>query len=428
MTENRDSRHVTVCPRWFAEARLGMFIHWGIYSLLEHGEQPLFREFLNLSEYKKLMTHFKAERYDPRSWAGLAAESGMSYMVLTTKHHDGFCLWDTATTDYNAVNSAAGRDLLAQYVEACRAEGLRIGFYYSIPDWSVPAFFAGPESDPKAYRRFIKLIWDQLEELVTGYGRIDLLWFDGNPAAKPGADELRSTELVEMLRSHQPDILINDRLPKPKSGGDWGYATPEQRLGETSLTPWEMCLTSTRHFWGYHRCHEDPSLWHSERELLEMFVSCLSRGGRLLLNVGPRGDGSLPALFVERAKLLGKWLGKNREAIDDALPANFEFKYGGVLTRKENRLFLHFFYWPGAEYSMPGFNERLISARLLADGGSINALQESHRVVLKDMPKEAPDIVTVVELTFDAPPTAHPWAKHRLHNFPMPGLEKWTEL
>jgi alpha-L-fucosidase len=231
-----------------------------------------------------------------------------------------------------------------------------------------------------------------------------------------------------MIRQHQPEILINNRLPQPRRGGDWGYPTPEQRIGELSSQPWESCITSTRKFWGYHRCHDDPSLWYTERELITMFVTCVSRGGNLLLNVGPYGNGELPALFKERTRRMGEWIRANAEAVYGTEPVSFEFAYGGVMARKQNRLYLFFLFWPGAEYSVPGYNEKLVSARLLASGRTVKTMQEPHRIVLQDLPEAAPDVCTVVELTFAAPPTPHPWAAHRLHNFPMPGLENWARL
>lgn len=412
---------------WFREARFGMFIHWGIYSVLGHGEQPLFREFLNPSEYRRLADRFRAERYDPADWAKTACEAGMKYMVLTTKHHDGYCLWDTQTTDFNAVKRGPGRDLVAEYAAACRQAGLRVGFYFSLPDWSHPGFFAGPEHDRAAFRDYIRMTWRQIEELVSRYGTVDLLWFDGSRF--PTAQHLRSTQLVKKIRSYQPSILINNRLPKPKRGGDWGYETPEQRIGTgSSGTVWESCLTSTRKFWGYHVCHEDPSMWYSDRELITFFVSCLTQGGNLLWNVGPYASGELPAIYKERTRRLGEWIRRNADAIYGTQPAPFEFAYGGAMARKGSRLFLFFLYWPGEEYSLPGFNERLLGARFVDGGAPVRTVQEKHRIVLKGMPREAPDLCTVVELTFEAPPTAHPWAQCRLHRYPMPPMVEWLRL
>ncbi len=410
--------------KWFREARFGMFIHWGTYAVMGHGEQPLFREFLTPSEYRKLADSFRAERFDPACWVATAKAANMKYMVLTSKHHDGFCLWDTETTDYNAAKRGPGRDLIAEYVKACRKGGLRVGLYFSLPDWSIPSFFAGSDKDPKGFREHIRMGWRQIEELMSGYGRIDLLWFDGSKF--PTAEHWQSTKLVKMIRSYQPNILINNRLPKPERGGDWGYETPEQRIGKPSLEPWETCMTSTRHFWGYHVCHEDPSMWHTERELLTTFVTCLSGGGNLLLNVGPYASGELPRLFKERTRFMGEWIRANRKAVYGTEPADFEFRYGGVMTKKKNRLYLFFLYWPGREYSLPGINEKLRSAGFVATGGKVKAVQEPHRIILKGLPKKAPSPCTVIELVFDGPPTPQAWAKHRLHNFPMPPMAEWA--
>lgn len=415
----------TVIPAWFRDARFGLFIHWGIYSVLGHGEQPLFREFRNHSDYEKLADRFLAEKYDPVEWTAVARRAQMKYMVLTTKHHDGYCLWDTATTDYNSVKRGPGRDLVAEYVRACRQAGLRVGLYFSLPDWRHRGFTLGPDRDRKAFRDFIEMSWQQMEELVSNYGKIDLLWFDG--AKFPTASQWRSTALVRMLRRHQPGLLINDRLPKPRHGGDWGYATPEQRLGTASAIIWESCITSTRKFWGYHVCHEDPSMWYTDREVITMLVACITRGGNLLWNVGPYASGEFPARFKRQTRMVGEWIRRNRPAIDGTEPAYFEFAYGGMTARKANQLYLFFLYWPGPEYSLPGFKEKLIRARLVDGGRRVRAVQEPHRVILKGLPTKAPDLCTVIELTFARPPTAHPWAENRLHNYPMPGLEQWLK-
>src|SRR5690606_15882193 len=198
--------------------------------------------------------------------------------------------------------------------------------------------------------------------------------------------------------------LINNRLPMPRSGGDWGYETPEQRLGSLSTQPWESCITSTYAGWGYHLCHEDPTMWRSRRELLTMLVTCIARGGNLLLNVGPRADGSLPQPFMERVRFLGDWLRQNRKAVYGTQPADFDFPRSGVMTRNDNRLYLMILYWPGSELSVQGFNEKVRSARLLASGRKVSFRQEPHRLILTGLPKKAPDLCTVIELAFDAPP------------------------
>jgi alpha-L-fucosidase len=417
--------HHRIAP-WFPDARFGMFIHWGIYSVLGHGEQPLFRELLMPSEYSKLADEFRAERFDAKEWAAVAKEAEMKYMVLTSKHHDGFCLFDTKTTDYNAVKRGPKRDLIAEYVEACRDAGLRVGIYFSVPDWSVPAWLAGVDRDPDGYRALVDRTHAQVEELVSNYGRIDLMWFDGGNHVD--ADVLRAREMVDMMRSHQPDLIINNRLSPEEQTGDWGYATPEQRIGGLSYDPWETCMTSTRKFWGYHVCHEDPAMWRTQQELMETFVRTIANGGNLLLNVGPYADGTLPKPFEERMRVIGDWIRRNADAVYGTRPVEFEFSYGGVMAVKGDRLCLFFLYWPGETFSVPGFKQKVIGACFVDGGDEVRFDQESHRVVLHGLPATAPDLCTVVELTFDAPPEAHEWAARKLWSKDYSGLEEWAAL
>ena len=416
----------TKIPAWFQQAKFGMFIHWGSYSALGHGEQPLYRELLNPSQYARLADKFRAEHFDAAEWVRIAKKAEMKYMVLTAKHHDGFCLFKTSTTDYNAVKRGPGRDLVGAYVKACRKGGLKVGLYFSLADWSVPAHFAGPKRDKKGFDDFIRLVHAQVRELMSNYGRIDLLWFDGQNYFTAG--DWQSTRLVKMIRSYQPDIIINDRLPKPKAGGEWGYDTPEQKIGSFSTKPWESCVTSARHFWGYHICHEDETMWYSLKELMEMFVMCAARNGNLLLNVGPKPDGRFPHFFTERVCDMGNWIRANKTAIYGAHGIDHEFAYGGCMTTKGNRVYLFFLYWPGREFSFPGFKQKLIQARFLATGKPIKTCQEKHRIILKDMPLKSPDVCPVVELVFDTIPKDAEWAKKRLWMINLEGMEKWARL
>lgn len=412
---------------WFADARFGMFIHWGAYSVLGHGEQPLFRELLNPSEYRLLAHRFLAEDYAPRQWAALARQARMRYMVLTAKHHDGFCLFNTRTTDYNAVKLGPKRDLIAEYVEACREAGLRVGLYFSIPDWTVPAYFRGAEADPSGWQAFVDMFHAQVDELCANYGQIDLLWFD-NSNKILGAEAAQSVRLAKAIRARQPGIVINNRLPAPAEGADWGYDTPEQRVGAASNAPWETCMTSTRKFWGWHVCHQDPTLWRTERETLEAFVQTVANGGNFLYNVGPLASGALPPLFESRARFLGDWIARNEEAVYGVHGTDFEFTYGGAIAVKGRDLFLYFFYWPGASFSVPGFKQRLLSASFVDGGHPVRATQHPHRIVLHDLPRQAPGLCAVVKLTFDAPPEAADWAKRRLWSGDSRGLDEWAAL
>jgi alpha-L-fucosidase len=259
--------------RWFADARFGLFVHWGMYALYSRGEQVLFREHLKPSLYRQRAAEFRADRYDPAAWAALAREAGMRYAVLTAKHHDGFCLFDSAVSDLSSAKTGAGRDLLREYVDAFRAAGLHVGIYYSLADWQWPAYFQGPKRDPDGFARFLEYTHAQVRELCSNYGMIDILWFDG---AWPHTPEVwRAAGLLEMIRSLQPNILINDRTGLP---GD--FDSPEQHiLGGVATRPWESCITAVERHWGY---HAGERLWKSPAQVIHMLAQVAEGGGNLV--------------------------------------------------------------------------------------------------------------------------------------------------
>jgi len=231
---------------WFRRARFGLFIHWGMYALWERGEQVLFREHLSPSAYRRHADEFVPEHYDPRAWARLAKKAGMRYAVLTAKHHDGYCLFDSAQSELTSAKCAAQRDLVAEYVEAFRAEGLRVGLYFSLADWQWPAYWQGPEHDPAAFAEFIAHVHAQVRELCTQYGMLDVIWFDGAWPYTP--EQWQAQQLCDMIRELQPGILINNRTGLP---GDFG--TPEQTILHTpDQRMWEACIASVERHWGYH--------------------------------------------------------------------------------------------------------------------------------------------------------------------------------
>src|SRR3954447_11311490 len=272
--------------QWFRDARFGMFIHWGLYSQLGRHEWVMNRERIPVAEYEPLADTWKPKPNCARVWAKLAKQAGMRYMVMTTKHHEGFCLFDSKLTDHNAAKRGPGRDLVAEYVEAARAEGLRVGFYYSLMDWHHPDG-AHCKKDEAARRRFVDYIHGQVRELCSNYGKLDILWYD---VAWPlSAEGWESVKMNKMVRQLQPDILINNRAKIPED-----FTTPEQRIQAFS-EPWEACMTMNDS-WGYQRADDD---WKSPKTVVSNLVTCARGYGNYLLNIGPKADGSIPDESVQ---------------------------------------------------------------------------------------------------------------------------------
>ncbi len=384
-----DSGHL----KWFAEARFGMFIHWGLYSLLGRGEWVMFQEKISPDEYAPLARRFRPRRFDADAWVRLAKEAGCKYVVLTTRHHDGFCLFDSEVSEFTSVKTAAGRDFVAEYVRACRRAGLKIGLYYSLLDWRFPAYFAGPAKDPVGWQEHVRYSHAQVRELCTKYGKIDLLWYDGawvpwaegDPAVNhaPKGDVWRAAELNAMVRELQPHVVINNR-----SGTLEDYDTPEQHVqASPSGRCWETCMTMNDH-WGY--CAGDHN-WKTTTQLLHHLVTCAGGGGNLLLNVGPRADGTVPAPSVKRMRELGEWMSRNGPAVYGAGRAPFGGNNLGLTTARGNTVYLHVFYWPGRSLKLPGVQPRVTSARLLATGERLKVDQKGDILHLSGMPQAAPD-------------------------------------
>lgn len=383
-----DAERVVERDSWWREARFGLFVHWGLYALTEGrwGSEERYGEWIRDSaripaeEYRALTERFDARGFDPRTWARLAREAGMRYVVFTAKHHDGFCLFDSEQTSFDAAGSAAGRDLLLEVVEAFRAEGLRVGLYYSILDWDHPDYLPRRpwEARPKEgaeFARYEAYLRAQVRELLTRYGAIDVIWFDGQWEGT--WTHASGLELYELCRELRPAILVNNRVDKgraedgsttPGFAGDFG--TPEQAIpGKALEGPWETCLTMNRH-WGWNAA---DTQWKSTRELVQALVDTASKGGNLLLNVGPRGDGSFPPLAVERLQAIGAWMNRNAEAIrgTEGSPIG-AFPWGrATLKRREKNatLYLHVFDWPSdGVLHVPGVgNRENLRVRVIAD-------------------------------------------------------------
>ncbi|MCS7104046.1 MAG: alpha-L-fucosidase [Thermofilaceae archaeon] len=383
--------------KWFSEARFGMFIHWGIYALLGRGEWVMYLERIPKDEYAQLAHKFRAEQFDPVEWAAMARDAGMRYMVLTSRHHDGFSLFDTKFSEFKSTKTPANIDIIAEYVEACRSAGLKVGLYYSLLDWRWDAYWKGPVNDPKGWGSFLEYVHGQLEELCSSYGRIDVLWFDGNWPYT--AQDWRAQELLDKIRRLQPQIIVNNRTGLP---GD--FETPEQHVPWWSppRRAWETCMTMNDS-WGY---FEGDRNWKSPRQIINTLVTIVSMGGNLLLNVGPRGDGSFPPEAVEILSHIGEWMRVNGESIYGASGAPFTSSVGPV-TAKGRTAYIHALRWPGSRITVARVGNSVLSAHLLADGRKVKFRQEGDRVFLEGLPPAPPDPYdAVIKFELDSEPKA----------------------
>ena len=365
---------------WFGGARFGMFVHWGHRStrggdlswplvggagdVLPHAHP------VAAAEYHAGALDFCPQPGAARGWMALARRAGMRYAVLTAMHHDGFALWPTEQTDWSIAVTPYGGDLVAEFVDAARAEGLRVGLYFSLSDWhhpDYPAFrdedrpyffrYLGRRSSAEGWQRYLGVLFGQVEELLTRYGPIDLLWFDGQ--WERSRDEWRAAELAAHVRALQPGVVINDRLP-----GEGDFDTPEQAL--PSSTPgraWETCMTMNRS-WGW--CPDDTD-YKGARELTHALCEVAGRGGNLLLNVGPRADGSLPEEQVIRLERIARWTTANGEAIHGTQPGLEPWQFYGPTTGAGERIFLHLLYRPYETVTVRGLAlDQVRSVRHLA--------------------------------------------------------------
>ncbi|MEW6129932.1 MAG: alpha-L-fucosidase [Acidobacteriota bacterium] len=380
--------------RWWHEAKFGMFIHWGLYSVLGRHEWVMEMEGIPVSEYESLAKQFKPKPNAAREWARLARRAGMKYMVMTTKHHEGFCLFDTKTTNYCAPKQAAGRDLVKEYVEAARAEGLRVGFYYSLMDWHHPDGARSAE-DEAARRRFVDYIHTHLRELLTNYGKIDILWYDVSwPLDAKGWESEKMNQMVFQL---QPDIIVNNRNKLP---GD--FATPEQRIeAAEGGKAWEACMTMNDS-WGYHK---NDDAWKTPKQVIRNLITCAHDGGNYLINIGPMPDGSVPEESVRILNTVGAWMDKNGQSLygaDRCQPRRCRF---GSFSRKGNTLYLHVHFWPGNTVAIAGLQNKIKSASLLATGQKVAFKQDTYRVQFTGLPERAPDDpMTTLAIECDAEP------------------------
>ncbi len=322
--------------KWWHEAKFGMFIHWGLYSVIGQHEWAKEVEGIPLAQYEQLAHHFKPKPNAARDWARLAKRAGQKYMVMTTKHHEGFCQWDSKLTDYNAMKQGPGRDLVREYVDAARAEGLRVGFYYSLMDWHHPDG-AKCKTDPEARKRFVEYTHGLIRELLTNYGKIDVLWYDVDWPLT--AAEWESERMNKMVFELQPEIIVNNR-----NGLEGDFSTPEQNVEAAAPgRAWESCMT-LNDSWGFNR---GDDAWKTPKTIVGNLAKCAGFGGNYLLNIGPRPDGTIPEETVSVLETVGKWLDTNGKAIYGTERGRYDGNPNANYTRRGNTLYIHQQFWPG---------------------------------------------------------------------------------
>ena len=418
---------------WWRDARFGMFIHWGLYAVpagewegkTSHGEWIMNTAQIPVAQYEKFRAQFNPTRFDAREWVRMAKDAGVRYIVITTKHHDGFCLFDSALTDYDVMSTPFKRDIMKELLDACREAGIRIGWYHSIMDWHHPDYLPRRDWEKRStqgasFGRYVQHLKGQVRELLTKYGPIDVMWFDGQWEGT--WTHARGLDMYRFVRSLQPDIIVNNRVDK--GGGDFqmtrdasfagDFGTPEQEVPPTGLpgVDWETCMTMNDH-WGYNSHDEN---WKSSAQLIRTLADVASKGGNLLLNVGPTAEGLIPPPSVERLAAMGRWLKTNGEAIygtsaspfpalgrPDAGAAPGAGSSWGRATQKRmpdgtTRLYLHVFDWPkDGILAIDGLLSEPTAAFLLADPArSPLATRRDGDVLAVALPAGAPDPVDSV--------------------------------
>lgn len=425
---------------WFTHDKFGMFIHFGLYSMAARHEWVKYFELMPEEKYDKYFKYFDPDMLDAAQWAKQAKAAGMKYAVFTTKHHEGFCLFDSAYTDYKSTNTPCGRDIVREFADAFRAEGIRVGLYYSLIDWHHPDFTidqkhprrydadAGELNKNRDMRKYAKYMRDQVTELLTNYGKIDIMWYDFSYADlepdepnkdKPwqykgkGKDDWEAEKLIEVTRKLQPGIIIDNR-----TGIEQDIFTPEQfqpnewlrhpKTGEPVV--WEACQTFSGS-WGYHR---DEASWKSPKMLIDMLVNTVSNGGNLIMNIGPTSRGCLDSRAEKALGAYAKWMKYNSRSIYGCTKAEPEFKepLGCRLTQSEDgkRLYVHILDYPFAFLEMRGLSGKIDYAQFLHDGSELiytegkyqhfgEGLPEEESMVVFQLPAVKPEVeVPVIEI------------------------------
>jgi alpha-L-fucosidase len=366
--------------QWWHAARFGMFVHFGVYSTIGRHEWVMEDEAIPIGQYTAHATTFRPASNCPRAWAKLAKAAGMKYMVMTTKHHEGFCNFDTKLTNYCAPKQGPGRDVVREYVEAARAEGLRVGFYYSLMDWHHPDG-ARCAADEAARRRFVDYTHGLIREILTNYGKVDVLWYD---VAWPlDADGWESERMNTMVFQLQPEIIVNNRN---KLQGD--FSTPEQKIvAEANGRAWESCMT-LNDSWGYQRADDN---WKSSRTVIRNLIQCVHDGGNYLLNIGPKPDGSIPEESTRILSEVGEWMNANGHTIYQSDLCQVRRSNYASFTRTGNTLYMHVHFWPGEYVALSGLRTRVKSAHLVKGGREVKFTQDDFQTKLIGLPEKAPD-------------------------------------
>jgi alpha-L-fucosidase len=413
---------------WFVHDRFGIFIHWGLYALPARHEWVKSFEEISDEDYRPYFDYFNPTLYDPQQWARTAREAGMKYVVITTKHHEGFCLWDSQYTDYKVTNTPYGQDLIAPFVEAFRAEGLRIGFYYSLIDWHHPDFTidvhhplrnhpdAAELNESRDMRRYAEYIRNQMRELLINFGQIDELFCDFSYPGREykglpgkGRDDWESEKLVKLIRELQPNVLLNNRLDLPEAAD---FYTPEQIQppawihidGEPVV--WETCQTFSGS-WGYHR---DEDTWKSPGQLIRMLVNTVACGGNLLMNVGPTARGTFDRRALDALAVYRDWMAVNADSIYGCTQSEFTAPPDCRLTQNGKKVYVHVFAWPFKFLLLEGLLGKVKYAQFLHDGSEIlmddipdwqlEQMQLKENTLALTLPVKKPEVVVpVIELT-----------------------------
>lgn len=392
---------------WWRDARFGMFIHWGLYAIpagewngtTNHAEWIRTTAQIPLEQYDKFLDEFNPVKFDADAWVKMAKDAGMKYIVITSKHHDGFGLFDSKTSDFDVMATPFQRDILKELSEACEKAGIKLCFYHSIMDWHHPDYLPRREwektrtVDGVEFPRYVDYMKAQLKELITNYGDLGVLWFDGEwEDTWTHAD---GVELYDYVRSLQPNIIINNRVDKGRQGmqgltkeGDFmgDFGTPEQEIPATGLpgVDWESCMTMNDH-WGYNK-HDDN--WKSSKDLIQKLADIASKGGNFLLNIGPKADGTFPQESVERLAVIGDWMDVYSESIYGTQASPIAQVDWGRITQKKTengtRVYLHIFEWPeDGQLNIEGLQGSVSKSGLLSGSANVQVESEGESLTIQ---------------------------------------------